>query len=515
MAGVQRDEKGPFIQFTGPDKVRRKLRLTGFADRKAERYAEKINALNRHAKYGMPLDDDLSSWIRSLQDKDGSIATKLVEYGLLPRQNPASRIVIPTLGAFLTAYINGRSDVKGATNNNYRQTERNLLAFFDADRLIDTITAGDADEFRLWQLRPTVKGEADKLKSGEGLADNTVRRRCSIAGQFFQAAVRKGLIKSNPFEGVGGVVRSNKERMYFVTATEAVKVLEACPDNETRLFFALSRYGGLRTPSEHNRLRWDDVDWARNKFLVHSPKTERHIGGESRWVPIFPELRPYLQKAWDEAPDGAEFVLSKYRNQVNLRTRFRKIIKRAGLTVWEKLFQNLRSTRQTELAAVYPLHKVCSWLGNKAAIAQEHYLQVTDADYDFAATKTTAAAVVQSGAVVEGGAEVAHSRIVSDAPECETPVNAEVNEPVSAGVAIADHAREMGMVVRDGVEPSPATYQIAMLPLQHRTTTPSIKSGRSDSNRLARAPKARGAPYPLHPDLKVKSQNAKLRTKMF
>lgn len=84
---------------------------------------------------------------------------------------------------------------------------------------------------------------------------------------------------------------------------------------------------------------------------------------------------------------AASYVIQRYRNQANLRTRFRKIIKRAGLTPWPKLFQNLRSTRQTELAAQYPLHVVCAWIGNKAAVAAEHYLQVTDADFDNAAAQ--------------------------------------------------------------------------------------------------------------------------------
>ena len=38
-----------------------------------------------------------------------------------------------------------------------------------------------------------------------------------------------------------------------------------------------------------------------------------------------------------------------------------------------------RATRETELAALYPLHVVCAWIGNSRAVAQEHYLQVTDA----------------------------------------------------------------------------------------------------------------------------------------
>ena len=35
-----------------------------------------------------------------------------------------------------------------------------------------------------------------------------------------------------------------------------------------------------------------------------------------------------------------------------------RIIRRAGLTPWPKPFQNLRSTRETELAETYPLHVV-------------------------------------------------------------------------------------------------------------------------------------------------------------
>ena len=33
------------------------------------------------------------------------------------------------------------------------------------------------------------------------------------------------------------------------------------------------------------------------------------------------------------------------------------------------------------MAADYPLHVVCEWIGNSAAIASQHYLTVTDEDY--------------------------------------------------------------------------------------------------------------------------------------
>lgn len=103
-------------------------------------------------------------------------------------------------------------------------------------------------------------------------------------------------------------------------------------------------------------------------------------------MPIFPELRPYLEEAFHLAAEGALYVINRYRDtNQNLRTQPARIVRRAGLTPWPKLFHNLRASRQTELRERYPTHVVCAWLGNTAAIAAEHYLQVTEAHYKQAA----------------------------------------------------------------------------------------------------------------------------------
>ncbi len=180
--------------------------------------------------------------------------------------------------------------------------------------------------------------------------------------------------------------QANPKREYFVTGQEAEEILAACPDGEWRLIFALSRYGGLRCPSEILRLRWVDVDWERGRIIVHSPKTEHHAGGHCRQIPLFPELLPYLRDAFEQAEPGTEHVIVRYRDtNQNLRTQLTKIIKRAGLKPWPKLFQNLRSTRETELAERWPVHVVCARLGNSQAVAARHYLQVTDEHFQRAA----------------------------------------------------------------------------------------------------------------------------------
>jgi integrase len=71
----------------------------------------------------------------------------------------------------------------------------------------------------------------------------------------------------------------------------------------------LARYGGLRIPSELRQWTWDDIDWHGGNFAVRAPKREPIDGHETRIVPIFPEIRPYLQQAFSEASACGVHVL--------------------------------------------------------------------------------------------------------------------------------------------------------------------------------------------------------------
>src|SRR5262249_173985 len=160
------------------------------------------------------------------------------------------------------------------------------------------------------------------------------------------------LIGSNPFADLKSTVRANPDKFYFVTRAEADAILKACPDNQWKLLFALSRYGGLRCPSEHLGLLWGDVHWDTGRITVRSPKTEHHEGKAERIIPLFPELVPHLQAVLDDLLQdfdpkekrlSEQPVITRYRDtNANLRTQLHRIIKKAKLTPWQKLFQNLR-----------------------------------------------------------------------------------------------------------------------------------------------------------------------------
>lgn len=49
-----------------------------------------------------------------------------------------------------------------------------------------------------------------------------------------------------------------------------------------------------------------------------------------------------------------------------------------GPAPWPRLFQNLRASRETELAEKYPVQVVTSWMGNTPNVAMRHYLMTND-----------------------------------------------------------------------------------------------------------------------------------------
>jgi integrase len=362
------------ILFTAPDGNRREIRLGRLSMKRAEEFQRKVEAIVGDLLVGKPHEDEVSRWLRDL---DSKMRRRLEKVGLAKE---TARRTATTLGALLDEFF-ASLNVKPITVTTYAQAKRSLIDHFGKDKPLQAIGALDAEKWRQW------------LKDHEKLAQPTISKRVKVARQVFRKAVKWKMIQENPFDEVKAGSQKNKARMRFISRDDAQKVLDACPDAQWRLLFALSRFGGLRCPSEHLGLKWGDVDWGRSRIRVTSPKTEAKEGADHRYVPLFPELLPHFREVYEGAEEGTEWIITRYRDtNCNLRTQLNRIIKRAGLTAWPKLFHNLRSTRQTELAERYPIHVVCAWLGNSGAIALDHYLQVTDAHFEQAVAEEPVAA---------------------------------------------------------------------------------------------------------------------------
>jgi integrase len=401
---------------------RPKLWLGDFPKKMAESVLVKVEALLIAKASGQPLDHMTAAWVGEIARTPvkQNIYTRLVDLGLV--QPVHSDVEVVTLGAVLDRYIKGRSKLKPNTLRNYLTTQRLLQEHFGSGRATGTIHAGQARDYREWLISK--------------YSPATVAREIKRARQFFEYAKDCRITEQNPFAKIKAGSQKNVSRKHFVGQETIETVMAACPDNEWRLLLAFARYGGLRTPSELAALTWGRINWEQGRFTVRVPKKEHLDGHGERVVPIFPELRPYLEQAFEEASEGDVFVVPRARSSnVNLRTGLLRILKKAGVAAWPKLFQNLRASRETELMREYPAHVVHAWLGNSREVAEDHYLMVTEEDYERATKNPATIAVhfsVQPDAV---------SGIPEPSPEKESAVSP----------AVADYTADQ--IPPRGVEP--------------------------------------------------------------
>lgn len=374
------------VQFVDEDGARRSIRLGKVTKTQAEQTKRHIEAMLSAKLAGTALDRQTALWLSEAGD---IMHDRLTRVGLCePREASSAadcdevdkEATDVTVADWVQGYIDKRTDVRPGTKLVWERARKRLRQFFGSDKRLVDVHDGDALDFRRWLVK-------------QYPSDNTIRRMTGNCRQFWNEAIAHKLVESNPFvqRGIPCSSTPNRDRFYFVPRADVDRILAACPDSDWRAIVGLCRYGGLRCPSEVLLLKWSDIEWDAGRMLVTSPKTAHHPGGENRLVPLFPELRAILADSFEAAEDGSEFVVTRYRyakNQ-NLRTTFQKIIKRAGVKPWPKLFQNLRSTRETELAESFPMHVVCQWIGNSELVAAKHYLQTTDDHFDRAAEVST------------------------------------------------------------------------------------------------------------------------------
>jgi integrase len=365
MASISREPNGAkTIQFVDGDK-RRSIRLGKFSDKAAQSVRAKVESILAASASGQPLDQETAAWLGRIDDK---LHNRLVRAGLVqPRQEDTPPV---TLGQFLDAYFSSLGPQKPNTARNNLRARRLLEEYLGTGRTLISITEGDGDAYRNWLLK-----EKKLAKSGIG-------RDIGRAKTFFKAATRRRLIPASPFAHVQCPSQINPSRKHYIPLEVIAKVIAACPDNEWRLIFAFARFAGLRIPSEIEGLKWSDIHWEASRFTVNAHKVAHHAGHETRSVPIFPQLRPYLEAAHEELGHGCEYVVPRAKDGPNLRRYAQQIIKRAGVPQWPKLFVNCRASCEKDLMEGHRPDAVLGWIGHSARVALQHYAPgPTETDY--------------------------------------------------------------------------------------------------------------------------------------
>jgi integrase len=240
MASISRETSGSRrIQFTGADGKRQTLRLGKMSQRNAESVRVRVEALLACRISGLAVDHETARWVADL---DQTLAEKLTSIGLIPRREYA------VVDGFITGYIDSRKDIEPETRRAWKQVRDRIVKHFGKSCLLKSVTKESAAGWR------------QKLVN-EGLADATVRKYTGYVKHFFSVAVERDLLEKSPFEKLVSGSVGNDERQQLVSPEETQRLIDVCPNAELRLIVALSRYGGLRCPSEHLKLRWQDIDW--------------------------------------------------------------------------------------------------------------------------------------------------------------------------------------------------------------------------------------------------------------
>jgi integrase len=333
----------------------------------------RVEQLLEIRQFGRAMESDLAEWVKGL---DLTLAKKLARVGLIPDPKGES---VTSLGTFLDGWLSRRKgDYKVSSVIAWRQVVEGLKRYFGATTPLPDITPDKAESFRRFLIE-------------SGLRATTIQKRLQHARMFFADATRQKLIPTNPFAHVRHRLGDVSERRQYVPEADVLRVIEFAPTATWKLLIALSRFGGLRVPSEALSLRWADIDWERQRITVPSPKTEHIAGRGYRVIPLFPVLRPYLDAAWEAATEGADYIFPEEIRKralgpggwanANLRTMLSKFIRRAGVESWSRLWHSMRASCESDLARRFPLAVVCKWLGNTQAVALRHYIDVTDDDF--------------------------------------------------------------------------------------------------------------------------------------
>jgi len=378
-------------------KKRRTIHLGSrrFSRKTAERLKEIVERLLYYRRNGTAVPDKSTElWLQNAHEE---IRAKLAKAGLLVIEEQK------TCQQLWDTFMKHKTDLKPSSITGYRNCR---LLFFEVFLPTDHIEQITSDRLLQWKATLLTK-----------FAPASVTLYLTLVKSVMNWAVSHEWLPKSPMKGItsGNFVNRNNDRT--ITMEEFAKLLDSCPNQEWRTIIALARIGGLRCPSELQQLRWSDVHWDQNRFLVRSPKTERHAGRGERTVPLFPELLAELKKQF---LIDSEFVIQSFQGtKWNLTSPFQKISRRAGLGTIVRPFDNMRMSRSNEVFRLFGSQKENAWIGHTERVMSDHYFKLMDDDF-------TEAAQVLAG----GGGNRSSPRSISGGGVNESRPLRRQNEPV-------------------------------------------------------------------------------------
>lgn len=207
----------------------------------------------------------------------------------------------------------------------------------------------------------------DSIVSELTVADSTKGKIAKDWRAFFSWCIANNAATHNPADHLSTSVPAAKKN--FIERTTIDRVIAATDDPHFAAVLALSRYGGLRIPSEVYPLTPTDIGTDRLRVT----DTKRSC---VRDIPLFPELSPHI-----------DAVRSLHESSVcrlspsGITSRLLRLLAKTDITPWPKPWHAMRASRETELIRDFGITTACTWIGNSPAVAAKHYAQVSPDDW--------------------------------------------------------------------------------------------------------------------------------------
>ena len=174
------------------------------------------------------------------------------------------------------------------------------------------------------------------------IAPGTLKKEHEVLQMAFSSAIKKGLLRFNPWGGIERVkqVRRKGHGACKAFTVEQVKKLLAAADPEMRGLIYLQAYAGLRLGGA-SRLKWSGVDFeGAGGVGVISFVPDKDSYQKEHHEPLHPALKTFLQGLRKKVKGGDVFpTLSKREVSGNrgLSRMFKLVMRDAGISPeWQK-----------------------------------------------------------------------------------------------------------------------------------------------------------------------------------
>lgn len=164
-------------------------------------------------------------------------------------------------------------------------------------------------------------------RRGKGIAASTFNKDALVLKAVLEYAVRDGLILDNP----AGIVKRRKQKsgeIIIPTREEYEELLKTIDQldgraRESKNLVQLLALSGMRL-GEATRIEWREIDFKRQQFTVSGGEIGTK-NGETRIVPLFPQLERFLKPIWtDIGPSRNQRIISIASTKSALNTACKK-----------------------------------------------------------------------------------------------------------------------------------------------------------------------------------------------